>query len=233
MVRELEIGLRPDSGHVAGDTGGFRGIGCGTVPRAGVTGGADFAVSRGVTAHFAVWSMAGKARQLALAFAEAGTFGKIQRLVARVPGIGPIGVVAGCGRLAVTAAAELIDGVGGEPPGIAHGRLFGSVRGGGAVTGFALHAGFGRQDAIARSQLQGSGGVALETAQNGRVGIEGAIDLTTLLTMAWSDFHAPGGGIPTEAVFEVVFVVAAADKGDGLRTGSEGPIGLDLRKAVI
>src|SRR5215831_18346366 len=46
--------------------------------------------------------VAGEAGKLPLAFEEAGALGQIERLVADVPGIVPVGCAAGWSRLAVT-----------------------------------------------------------------------------------------------------------------------------------
>lgn len=101
-----------------------------------------------------------------------------------------------------------------------------------AVAGLALYACLGGFDTIPARQLQRPGGMALETAQNRGVRIEGSIDLSTLVPVTRSQFHPARGRIPGEPLFDIVFIVAPADKSYRLRTGAERPVGSYVREAL-
>ena len=168
VVGELQVRRGLDEGHVAAGAGlGFR-------QRAGMAG-RFVAVLAGVLAHRlgAVGVVARQAGEAALAFAETGALGERQRLMAGVPGVIPVRVLAGLGRLAVAVAAEFVEAGSVQHFGLEDVGLGGGlgVVAAGAVAGLASYAELLWLDALRRGQAQGAGGVALETFQDLSAGV--------------------------------------------------------------
>ncbi len=170
-----------------------------------------------------MWGMAGKAGKSAAALAETGTLGEIERLMTGVPGIGPISIVTGGGGLSVAGATRLVHLGGSHVFRISHGAPAGNVVLAWPVADFALHAGLEGSDSCPRAKAQGSGGVALEAAEDGDIRIERAVLLASRGAVAWGQSHGMRGGIPTQPVFEIGIFVNAADERDRLQTRAERP----------
>ena len=90
--------------------------------------------------------MTGQAGESAVAIAEAGGTMEKSRLVAHIPGIGPIGVVIEVARLTMARAAKRTDLDRGEPARILNRFLAArfAVRTSWAVARFTVNAGFAR-----------------------------------------------------------------------------------------
>jgi hypothetical protein len=140
-----------------------------------------------------------------------------------VPGIGPIGVVTGSGGLAMAGATELVHLGRRHVFGISHCRLAGNVVPAWTVANLALHAGLGGLNSGARGKLQGASGMALETAEDCSVWIEGTIFFTFRGAVARSQRHGTGGRVPTRAMLEVGILINSADERDCLQPGAERP----------
>jgi len=131
--------------------------------------------------------MAGQTTQLPLAAEKAAALGEIGRLVPHIPGIVPVGLCVGRGRLAVAGAAEPVD------PGAVQasrikdvlypaGRLY--VRRSGPVAGLAEHPRLGGNQRSARRQPQLPSGVALEAAHDLRLWLKGAVAYSLIIGMS-------------------------------------------------
>jgi len=168
--------------------------------------------------------VAGKAGESAAALAETGALGEIERLMTGVPGIGPIGVVAGGGGLTVAGATRLVHLGRGHFFRISHGKPAGDMVLAWPVADLALHTGFEGSDSVARTKLQRSGGMALEATEDGNIRIKRAVLLALRGAVSWGRSHGMRGCIPTQSVFEIGIFVNAADKGDRLQPRAERPV---------
>lgn len=126
MIGEGEIGQRMHGRHVALDAGSRPDRNA--MARRGMARGAGGVVTREFLFERRVRCVAGEAGQAALAVAETGAQGEHERLVTGIPGIAKIGGAAGGRRHAMTGAAEIVELIGGEIPGI--GRMHVSGIGG-------------------------------------------------------------------------------------------------------
>ncbi len=96
----------------------------------------------------------------------------------------------------------------------------------------ALYARFRRFDAEPLAQSQRPGGMTLETFQDRRTRVKSAISLSGRCPMPGSQAELSGRLIVTRALFDVILVIHAANKGHGLISGAKRPVRLDSAKSL-
>lgn len=175
--------------------------------------------------------VAGEAGELTFRAQEAAGLGEIDRLMANIPGIAPIGIRAAGLGLPVASAALFVDGGGGIALGVVDvqaatlalevGLDMGLA---GAVADFATHARLLRLNALLWIQAHGARRVAGETAENLRAGIEEAIGDAPLIGVAGSAGEFAAAAKAGKAVLEVVRRVLPTHPGGGVGAGAEGPL---------
>src|SRR2546425_12977513 len=131
--------------------------------------------------------MARQTTQLPLAAEKAAALGEIGRLVPHIPGIVPVGLCAGRGRLAVAIATEPVDPGAVQPSRIKDvlfptGRPY--VRRRRPVAGLAQHPRLAGNQRSARRQPQLPGGVALEAAHDLRLWLKGTVAYSLIIGMS-------------------------------------------------
>ncbi len=170
-----------------------------------------------------------EAGELFLTLLKAAALCEIQRLVAGVPGVFPLGGRAHCVGLPVACSALIVDGSG-SIAGRIFNAVFGStrldMRSAWPVTDLAIHTRFRRLDAIGRIHSRQPGRVATEAAQDLGLGLEDAVFDPIWIVVSWGRSKRSGGTEPALPVFEVVSVVEVAYPGNGMSARAEGPIGL-------
>ena len=97
--------------------------------------------------------------------------------------------------------------------------------GAGTVTSLTLYTRLRRFDFEFRSKFEGSGRVALKAAQYCRAGVEGAIPLTGIRSMAGSRRHRLCLSVVAQSLLDVVIAIQLTDERDCLRARAKGPIG--------
>lgn len=169
-----------------------------------------------------------EAGELFPALLKAAALCEIQRLVAGVPGVFPLGGRAHRAGLSVAGSTLIVDG----GSSIAR-RIFDAIFGAPrldmsstwAVTDLAIHPCFRRFNAIGRIHSRQSGGVATEAAQDLGLGLEDAVREPIWIVVSGGRAKRSGGTEPAPSVFEVMRVVETAYPGNGMSARAEGPIG--------
>lgn len=177
--------------------------------------------------------MARQAGKLSTALAKTRRMAQVIRLVARIPRIGPVGLFAGLGRLPMTSTAEYVKFGRTQPARIPDRSRFAMrsyVLAAGPVAGFAMYPCFRRLDGATSIDIQRTGGVAPEAAQNGRNRIECVIPEPFRIGMTRRQSHRFGRRIIGKTVLEVPFLLHLAHIRDCLGSGAKRPVPRTVRR---
>jgi hypothetical protein len=170
--------------------------------------------------------MARDAGELPFRRREAATLAQVHGLVANVPGVRPVCRRACRYRHSVTRAATVVE-LGCacllQADDVLLRRILG-MSGGGSMTSLAPDSEFERLNGTSRSQIQGSGRMALKAAEDLRAGTQCSIGDAGSTLVTRSGCERVGLAIPTEAMLDVSVLPGLTDEGTSLGSGSKGPL---------
>ncbi len=168
-----------------------------------------------------------------MAFREAAALAEVERLMARIPGVVPVRIVAGRRRFAMARSARLVERGRREDFRISDSRLDPlqpDMRNSRPVASLTLDSALERHNARSIRQLQRTRRMTLKATQDRRTGIECSISFARWCPVARRERHSFRFLEVRKSVLEVVFFIQTADKGNRLFARPEGPIARGLGK---